>query len=81
MTSNKWVQGGPDKSGPSRHLDHDLVQEVVSSNPAIAKKFMNLFNYLFDLYTFFSHLLVTRTGPLRVKRQEMMKTVELEFKA
>ena len=25
------------ESGLSRHLDHDLVQEVVSSNPAVAK--------------------------------------------
>ena len=42
----------------------------MNSNPAIAKKFINLFNYLFDLFVSFSHLLVTRTSPLRVKRQE-----------
>ena len=65
----------------SHHLDHDLVQEVVSSNPAVARKCINLFNYLFDLFIYFSHLLVTKTSPLCVKRQEMMKTVEFKFKA
>ena len=29
----------------SCHLEHDLVQEVMSSNPAVASKFINLFKY------------------------------------
>ena len=56
----------------------------MSSNPAIAKKLINKFNYLFDLFDLFvsfSHRLVMRTSPPHVKRQEMMKTDELEFKA
>ena len=51
-------------SGLSRHVDHHLVQEVVNSNPAIARKFINLFKSLFDLFIYFSHLLVTKTSPL-----------------
>ena len=56
----------------------------MSSYLVVAKKCINLLNYLFDLFIYFSHLLITRTGPLCVKRQEIMeimKTVELEFKA
>ena len=41
---------------------------------------MNLSNYLFDLFVYFSHLLVMRISPLHAKRQEMTKTDELEFK-
>ena len=48
--------------GLSHHIDHDKVKEVMSSNPAITKNFLNLFNYLFDLFFSFSHLLVTRTS-------------------
>ena len=53
----------------------------MSSNPAFAKKSFNLFNYVFDLIVSFSHLLVMRTSPLHVKRQEMTKIDDLEFKA
>ena len=44
MSQKVWL------CGLSRHLDHDLVQEVVSSNPAIARKFINSLNYLFDMF-------------------------------
>ena len=45
------LAGGPDASGLSRHLDHDLVLEVMGSNPTIAKKFINLIICLF-IYLF-----------------------------
>ena len=51
-----YVLGARWQSGLSRHLDHDLVQEVVSLNPAVVKKIINLFNYIFDLFVSFSHL-------------------------
>ena len=35
--------------GLSHHLDHDQAQEVVSSNPTVARKFIHLFNYLFHM--------------------------------
>ena len=53
----------------------------MSSNPTVGNDLLIYLIICLILFVSFSHLLVTRTSPPCVKRQEMMKTVELEFKA